>query len=169
MPFRSTLCQSYISSRTTFPLRTQEEIGTAGGLSGTIRSFGSVIAVAVLSATLTNRLAITIPAVVVPAAERAGLPAASIPALISGLAGTTALNSTTVPGLTSEITTIALQAYKVANSQAYSTVFLVSFAFGGIGMVLCWFVAQNDASLDSFVAGQIHKTGDEKMLEGERV
>ncbi|KAK4998648.1 hypothetical protein LTR66_002152 [Elasticomyces elasticus] len=154
---------------TTFPLRTQEEIGTAGGLSGTIRSFGSVIAVAVLSATLKNRLATTIPAIVVPAAENAGLPTASIPALISGLGGLTALNNTTVPGLTTDIMTTALHAYKVANSQAYSTVFLVSFAFGGIGMIICWFVAQNDASLDTFVAGYIHKTSEEKALETDQV
>jgi hypothetical protein len=38
-------------------------------------------------------------------------------------------------------------AYRVANAEAYRTVFLVSFAFGGIGMILCWFVAQKDESL----------------------
>ena len=38
-------------------------------------------------------------------------------------------------------------AYRVANAEAYRTVFLVSFAFGGIGMTLCWFVAQKDESL----------------------
>lgn len=152
---------------TTFPLRTQEEIGTAGGLSGTIRSFGSAIAIAVLSTTFTNRLQVTIPQVVVPAAEGAGLPASSIPSLISGLAGTTVLNSTTVPGLTDNILAIADHAYKVANAKAYSTVFLVSFAFGGIGMILCWFVAQNDASMENFVAGHIHEVKEEKVLEQE--
>lgn len=63
---------------TTFPLRSQEEIGTAGGLSGSIRAFGSVIAVAVLSTTLSNRVTTTIPANVVPVAENAGLPASSV-------------------------------------------------------------------------------------------
>lgn len=82
---------------TTFPLRTQEEIGSVGGLSGTIRSFGSVIAVAVLTTTLSNRLSTTIPANVKPTAEKAGLPASSIPALLSGLAGTQ--RSTVPPSL----------------------------------------------------------------------
>lgn len=150
---------------TTFPLRSQEEIGTAGGLSGSIRSFGSVIAIAVLTTTLRNRLSVTIPANVVTAATKAGLPASSIPLLIEGLGGTIALNSTTVPGLTTQITEVAASAYKTANSQAYSTVFLVSLAFGGIGMILCWFVAQNDATLENYVAGHIHRTSEEKVLE----
>ena len=35
-------------------------------------------------------------------------------------------------------------------------------------MVLCWFVAQNDASMDDYVAGHIHKTSEEKKLEEEQ-
>ena len=127
---------------TSFPLRTQEEIGTAGGLSGAIWAFGSVLAVAIYAITLTSRLTTTIPANVVPAAEQAGLPASSIPALISGLGGRTSLNSTVVPGITPQILAVASQAYRVANAQAYKTVFLASFAFGGLGMIICWFVRQ---------------------------
>lgn len=153
---------------TSFPLRTQEEIGTAGGLSGTIRSFGSILAVAIYATTLTNRLTTTVPANVVPAALRAGLPASSIPALITGLGGTTSLNSTAVPGINAHILDVASLAYRVANSQAYRTVFLASFAFGGLGMILCWFVAQNDKTKDNFVAGHIHRTADEKALETEQ-
>lgn len=110
---------------TTFLLRTQEEIGTAGGLSGSVRSFGAVIAIAVLTTTLSNRLKTTIPANVVPISEQAGLPASSIPALISGLSGTTALNSIMVPGLTPHIVDMASQAYKAANAQAYRTESLI--------------------------------------------
>lgn len=154
---------------TSFPLRTQEEIGTAGGLSGAIRAFGSVLAVAIYATTLTNRLKTTIPANVVPAAVNAGLPASSIPSLISGLGGTTVLNTTTVPGLTENIVAVASQAYRVANAEAYRTVFLASFAFGGLGMIICWFVAQNDASTENYVAGHIHKPKEEKALESETV
>ena len=45
--------------------------------------------------------------------------------------------------------------------------FYTSFAFGGIGMILCWFVANNDRELDDFVAGHVHKVRDEKSLEKE--
>ena len=153
---------------TSFPLRTQEEIGTAGGLSGSIRSFGSILAVAIYATTLSNRLATTIPANVVPAAEGAGLPASSIPALISGLGGLTPLTPAAVPGVNAKVLAAAGQAYRVANAQAYKTVFLASFAFGGLGMILCWFVAQNDRTKDNFVAGHIHKTSDEKALEEQQ-
>jgi hypothetical protein len=148
---------------TSFPLRTQEEIGTAGGLSGAIRAFGSIFAVTIYATTLANRLTTTIPANVIPAAERAGLPASSIPSLLMALGGT---NTTPVPGLTPNKFVIAEQAYKVANAQAYRTVFLASFAFGGLGMVICWFVAQNDRSKDNFIGANIHKVRDEKALEG---
>lgn len=140
-----------------------EEIGTAGGLVGAIRAFGSVLAVAVFSTTLSSRLQTTIPQYVVSAAEKAGL-RSSIPALVKGLGGTFALNSTNVPGLTSQITEVASAAYRYANSEAYKTVFFLSFAFGGLGMILCWFVANNDHSKDGFVAGHIHEK-EEKDLE----
>ncbi|KAL2353829.1 fungal trichothecene efflux pump [Cryomyces antarcticus] len=153
---------------TTFPLRSQEEIGTAGGLSGTIRSFGSVIAEAIYTTILANRLARTIPALVPAAAENAGLPATSIPALLTGLAGTTNLTAAAVPGLNANILNAAGDAYRLANSQAYQTVFLASFAFGGLGMVLCWFTGGVDKSKDDFVAGHIHKHKEERALEEER-
>lgn len=149
----------------TFPLRTQEDIGTAGGLSGSIRVFLSSVAVAIYSTTLTNRLALTIPANVIPAATAAGLPSSSISSLLSALSGATALDETNVPGLTAQIIDVASLAYRLANSQAYSTVFLVSLAFTGPGMILCWFVAQNDRTQGDFVAGHIHKAKDEKVLE----
>jgi ABC-type Mn2+/Zn2+ transport system permease subunit len=58
-------------------------------------------------------------------------------------------------------------AYRVANAQAYWTIFLASFAFGALGMILAWFVAQNDKSKENVVAGIIHSTADEKALETE--
>jgi hypothetical protein len=127
-----------------------------------------VLTIAIFSTTLSSRLQITIPQYVVPAAEKAGLPASSIPSLVKGLGGTFALNSTNVPGLTSQITEVAESAYRYANSEAYKTVFFVSFAFGGLGMILCWFVANNDRSKDGFVAGHIHEKKEEKDLELQR-
>ena len=104
-----------------------------------------------------------------PAAENAGLPAPSIPALITGLGGTTNLTASAVPGLNDHVIAVASQAYRVANAEAYKTVFLASFAFGGLGMNICWFVAQNDWSKDQFVGANIHATRDEKALEAGEV
>jgi hypothetical protein len=107
---------------TTFPLRTQEEIGTASGLSGAIRSFVSVLATALYSTVLVNRQNTAIPHNVLPAAEKAGLPKSSLPALIKGLSGEGPLTKSAVPGLTPAITAAATKAFTVANSEAYKTV-----------------------------------------------
>ncbi|OQV04628.1 hypothetical protein CLAIMM_09483 [Cladophialophora immunda] len=151
----------------TFPLRSQEEIGTAGGLSGAVRIFGGCVAVAIYSTVLNNRLATTVPGRVTPAAIGAGLPSSSIPALISGLQGETPMNVTNIPGLTDSIFDVASFAFRQANADAYKTVFYTSFAFSGIGMILCWFVAQNDASTLDFVAGHIHRREEEQELEAQ--
>ncbi|KAF2208460.1 hypothetical protein CERZMDRAFT_101527 [Cercospora zeae-maydis SCOH1-5] len=71
----------------TFPLRSQEEIGQGGGLSGSIRNFTSAIAVAVFTATLGNRLAVTIPANVNTVATGLGLPASSLSTLAIAVQG----------------------------------------------------------------------------------
>ncbi|RFU26296.1 hypothetical protein B7463_g10051, partial [Scytalidium lignicola] len=151
----------------TFPLRSQEEIGTAGGLSGAVRIFGGCVAVAIYSTVLNNRLATTIPGRVIPAAIGAGLPESSIPALVAGLEGTTPINVPSIPGLTDRILDIASFAFRQAHADAYRTVFYTSFAFSGIGMILCWFVAQNDSSTQDFVASHIHKPAEEKELEAQ--
>lgn len=159
------MCEAQAATTSTFSIHNQEEIGVAGGLSGTIRSFGSVIATAVYSATLTNRLSTTIPGYVAPAAENAGLPASSVPNLILGLQGKGNLTTEAVPGLTAAINGTAAAAYRLANSEAYKTVFYVSFAFSGLGMIMCLFVSENDASTAQYVAGHIHKREVETRLE----
>ncbi|EME78172.1 uncharacterized protein MYCFIDRAFT_200482 [Pseudocercospora fijiensis CIRAD86] len=55
------IVESVSITTSTFPLRSQEEIGQGGGLSGSTRNFTSAIAVAVYTATLSNRLIATIP------------------------------------------------------------------------------------------------------------
>jgi hypothetical protein len=40
-------------------------------------------------------------------------------------------------------------------------------SFLGLGMVICWFVAQNDRSKENFVGANIHRVVDEKALETE--
>jgi MFS family permease len=163
------MAEAQAATTSTFSIRTQEEIGVAGGLSGTIRSFGSVIATAVYTATLTNRLSTTIPHYVVPAAVNAGLPVDSVDSLIIGLQGKGLLTPSAVPGLTPAINATAAAAFRVANSEAYKTVFLVSFAFSGLGMILCWFVTDNDKSMEEYVAGHVHKKADEAILETQDI
>lgn len=70
-----------------FPLRSQKEIGQSGGLSRSIRNFTLAVTVAVYTATLSNRLFITIPCEVYPIARDLRLPEGSLEALTSALKG----------------------------------------------------------------------------------
>ncbi|KAL2825105.1 fungal trichothecene efflux pump [Aspergillus pseudoustus] len=151
---------------TTYPLRSQEEIGSAGGLTGTIRLFFSTIATAVYNTVIRNRLNTTIPANVGPAATEAGLPSSSLDALITNLReGLPLNNSTLIPGVNGAVEEAARLAYRIAYSQAYRTVFLVCIAFTVPGCLLCWFVVDADEKKDTFIAGHLHKRGDKKRLE----
>ena len=156
-----------------FPLRVPKEIGEGGGLGGTFCAFGSIVAVAVCSAFLANRIARITPQYLYPAAEGAGDPKSSLPVLVAGLGGSGPLDATTVPSLTPAVLTIARSGYAQASAAIFRTIFFTSFILEGIGMILAWFVVQNDASKQRFVGGHIHNkqqergvVQDTKMQEG---
>lgn len=145
----------------TFPLKTQGEIGTAGGLVGTTRQFLGSVATAVFTTVLRNREGTTIPRYVNPSVIEAGLPPSSIAALISGLNGATPLNNETVPGYNSTIAEIADRSWKMAHAQSYKTVFYVSFGFFAAALILSWFVPTFDRDKEDFVAGEVQRTTQE--------
>ncbi|PIA92163.1 hypothetical protein CB0940_09972 [Cercospora beticola] len=144
----------------TFPLRSQEEIGQGGGLSGSIRNFTSAIAVAVFTATLGNRLAVTIPANVNPVATGLGLPEGSLVDLAVAVQGRAPYES--VAGMTPEIQAAVQEPFRQAFAQAASTVFLVTLAFTGTAIILACFTTENDQSTENYVAGNLHTMKQEK-------
>ena len=111
----------------------QQEIGTAVGMAGSMRSAISTVCSSVYVAVLANRLAATVPAEVPPAVVAAGLPSASVPAFLGGL---TTGNFSNVQGLTTEIIVVGVRAYKEANAHAYSTVFYTTIAFSGLAIII---------------------------------
>jgi hypothetical protein len=147
----------------TLPLDSQEELGTAGGFSGAMRNSLSAIATVIYSTILSNRLASTIPANVYPAAINAGLPVSSLESLVLALDGTISLSVDTIPGLTSAIIREATDAYKLANAQAYRTVFLSTLGFGLLGVILVWFSVGVPVGQENFVAAHIHKRNEERQ------
>lgn len=151
----------------TFPLRLQEELGTAGGMSGAIRSTGSSIATVVYGTILANRLSKLLPSMVGIASTEAGLPASSVTSLISALDTGGPINLDTVPGISDQILDIAQLAYRQANARAYKTVFLSTLGFGGLGAILAWFAVGVPAGQENLVAGHIHRPTDEEALEQE--
>lgn len=127
----------------------QREIGTAVGTAGSIRSAISSVASAVYLSVLSNRLAKTIPAVVPAALVAAGLPASAIPGFLAGL---TTGSFTGVEGLTDYILATGKAAYKLANSQAYSTVFYTTIAFTAIAVIISFFSPNVDDKMTWDVA-----------------
>jgi hypothetical protein len=81
------LVEALATTTATFPLRSQEEIGQGGGLTGSMRNFVSAIAVCVYTATLNNRLLVTFQQYVAPVARQGGLPEGSFMALSMALQG----------------------------------------------------------------------------------
>ena len=154
------IVESVSITTSTFPLRSQEELGQGGGLSGSTRNFVSAISVAIYTATLSNRLNVTIPRNVNPVALSQGLPASSLKALAAALQGSGYY--TDVPGLTPAIQAAVQEPYRVAFKGAASTVFLVSLAFSGTALVLSFFTTNNDKSTENYVAGGLHRTREEK-------
>lgn len=115
----------------------QQEIGTAVGTAGSIRSAISTICSSVYVAVLTNRLGQTILAEVPPTVIAAGLPATSVPAFLTGF---TTGNFSSVQGLTAEISAVGARAYKDANAKAYTTVFYTTVAFSGLAIIIVSFL-----------------------------
>ena len=132
----------------------QQEIGTAVGMAGSIRSAISTIAASVYVVVLTNRLTANIPAKVPPAVVKAGLPVASVPAFLEGF---TTGNFTDVKGLTSSITAVGVEAYKLASAQAYQTVFLTSIAFTGLAVIIAFWAPNVEDKMTGQVATTLHE------------
>lgn len=143
---------------TTFPIRTQEEIGTAGGLSGSIRLTGTSIAVAMYSTILNNRLEATVPRSVRSAVTNAGLAESAVPTIIAALNRGERLLTNTTQGLTAENIPWIEHAFRLGNSQAYKTTFLSTLGFGALSVVLVWFIGGVDESDPNYVASQISVT-----------
>jgi hypothetical protein len=96
----------------------------------------------VFTTVLANRLAKTIPAKVPPAVIAAGLPESSVAAFIAAVQAGSQTAFDAVAGLTPEIRALGTRAYQEANSAAFNTVFLVTIAFSGIG-IICTFFSPN--------------------------
>lgn len=158
--FAMGVVESVSITTSTFPLRSQEEIGQGGGLSGSTRNFVSAIAVAIYTATLDNRLVQTIPAHINPVALKMGLPKGSLTTLAAALQGKVAF--TTVNGLTPAIKAAVMEPYRLAFVDASKTVFLVSLAFSGTAIILACFTTNNDESTAHYVAGGVHSTKEER-------
>lgn len=131
----------------------QQEIGTAVGMAGSIRSAISTVAASVYVVVLTNRLGETIPAEVPPAIVAAGLPASSVVPFLGAFATG---DFSGIKGLTPKILAAGVAAYKLASAHAYRTVFLTSIAFSGVAVIITLWAPNVGDKMTSQVATTLH-------------
>lgn len=74
-----------------------------------------------------------------------------------------------IPGLNNDILAAGTRAYRVANAQAYSTVFYSTIAFTGIAIILSFFSPNVDEKMTGQVAVTLNHTQAEKMIDDEKV
>jgi hypothetical protein len=154
--------ESICLTNTTVLIRNQQEIGIAGGTAGCIRSIISAILEAVYISIFTNRLTKTVVNDVPPALINAGLPASSVVGFMEALTLGTSFSN--VAGVTNAIIAAGGKAYKVANAEAYRTVYLSTIAFSCTGILLSWFAPNTDEYMSSKVAATLHHVGQEDDL-----
>lgn len=140
----------------TIAIRDQEEIGTAAGIAGSSRSAVSTVASTIYSVVLTARTTKTLSTQIPPAVIGAGLPASSVADYMAAIAagGTQSLLDG-VKGLTPEIQAVGTEAYRYAYADAYRTIFLVSLAFGGLGIICSLFIPDIDTLMGNKVAATL--------------
>ncbi|CAK7198048.1 hypothetical protein SEUCBS139899_000706 [Sporothrix eucalyptigena] len=148
--------ESVCLANATICVRNQREIGVAGGMAGSIRAAICAVLVAVYSTVLTNRLTQTVAAEVPPALINAGLPSSSVADFLSAIAVGTAEAFAAVPGITANIIAVGTQAYKVANSDAYRTVYLSTIAFSGIALIMTWFAPNTEKYMSAKIVATLH-------------
>jgi len=150
------------SAVATIVIDDQREIGTATGAGGSARSTISTICSTVYTVVLSNRLAQTIPAKVPPALISAGLPASSVTAFLGGIA---IGNFDDVPGSSPSIIAAGVRAYQEASSSAFSTVFLATLGFSGVGIIVSWWCPNVDKLLVGDVAVTLGETDATKIKD----
>ncbi|CAK7231869.1 hypothetical protein SBRCBS47491_008075 [Sporothrix bragantina] len=150
----------------TLSTENQQELGTAGGLAGSVRFLIVSIASTVYTVVLNNRLATTIAAQVPVALENAGLPATSVAAFIAALSSG---DFSKVEGLTDAITAAGTLAYKQANVDAYRTVFLVTIAFTSIAIIVSLALPRVESVMTGNVAATLHNKNHEAEVEDGKV
>jgi len=164
--------ESVCLANTTICVEDQKEIGVAGGLGASIRAAICSVLLAVYTTILSNRAAKTIPSQVPPALIEAGLPEGSVADFL-GIIATAGTNAgadsyTGVKGITARIVAVGIRAYKVANADAYRTVYLSTIAFSGLAVFLTFFAPNTEEYMTDHVAATLNQkesVGDEEKVQ----
>ena len=119
----------------------------------------------IFSTILTNRVTENTEHHVVPALIKAGLPVASVEPLLTALSAGNSAAILKVPGVNKNIIGVAAVQVKAAYSNAFTLLFLVTLAFGGIAIIAAWFTPALEDRYTNDVMRRLHKTGKDKQAE----
>ncbi|CAK1365717.1 unnamed protein product [Cercospora beticola] len=141
------LLEVIVSTVVTIVIDDQSEIGAAAGVFGSIRAAAGVLATAIYSSVLMNKLTEYTASDVVPAVVAAGLPVTSLEAFLTALStgNTAALQE--IPGVTPAAIGAGAAALREAYAKAFKIVWLATLAFGLLAVVASFFTTNIDDRL----------------------
>jgi hypothetical protein len=102
------------------------------------------LATAIYSNIIGNKYGSVLPDTVARAVSGLGFPTENLAELVSAAKSGSVAAFKTVPGITPQIQEAAVLANKMAYLEGTRLVFLVAIAFGGIGIIACWFTESID-------------------------
>lgn len=142
-------------------LKNQQEIGSAYGMSTFLRATITSIISVVFGNIVQTGLITKVSNLVSEAVLQAGLPSSSVALFLEALSsgGTTAFKQ--IPGITPSIIQAGIQAFKEAYAQTFRTVFLVSIAFFGMGIIVTFFTVDTSKYMNTKVAVTLNIEGQE--------
>ncbi|KAH0829685.1 hypothetical protein AYO21_11700 [Fonsecaea monophora] len=133
-----------------------EDIGLAVGVFQSIRVCAGSIAIDVYTSILSSRTASLEAKNIPKAALGAGLPASSLQSLLQALAAGSPAALATVPGMNPAIEAAVAAAQKSSFSGAVKIVFLVTIAFGSLGILATLFLQEIDHLFTDQVARKLY-------------
>ncbi|KAK3668757.1 hypothetical protein LTR22_000237 [Elasticomyces elasticus] len=148
--------EGLVGSAITIVVDDQTELGVAVGVYGSIRSIFGVLATSIFATILTSRVSQDTRNHVVPALLEAGLPSASLAPLLSALSVGNIEAAETIPGVTQHILLVAASTMKAAYSDAFTLLFLVTLAFGGVSCITAYFTPALEHRYTEDVIRRLH-------------
>lgn len=141
----------------------QQQIGSACGFGGSIRFAITTIATAICTVVVNLPLSSTVPVELSRAVTEAGLPLSTVSGFVAASSSGVGLDA--IPGNTFTISEQVLAAYRVANADAYRTVFYTTIPFCVIGVISALLLPNIDDLMTSEVSTRLHKKDERRVLE----
>ncbi|EME43735.1 hypothetical protein DOTSEDRAFT_171572 [Dothistroma septosporum NZE10] len=167
------ILEVFVSTAVTIVIDDQSEIGLAAGVFGSIRAFAGVLATAIFSSVLTNKVSSYTTDVVAPALVKAGLPLTSVAPFLTALAAGNLPALEKVQGVTPANVAVGAADFRDAYAYAFkiggNVFWLATIAFGGLAVIASFFFADLDDKLSKDVVRRLSGRSAPKPTDPEKV